>query len=432
MTESASATTRWDTLEQWSSIAFRAGGVLWLIFAGYNGLKVLNVVAPPLMIVNDALLLSGFLAAFVGLISLYPRVAAETPRLALAGASFAAIGAIGLPVDRGAALVRSLTEGVPYGEVTTGLEPLYMVTFFGAVIAFLLFSAASFHARTHSHTTGLLLLVPPVMLLTYLFGSAVISTSGFVLVIWGVIAVGWLALGYRLRDKSTLRNRVGQPQRRPAMTETATSTTRWNTVERRSSTAFLVAGGLWVILAALFAAELFLDMAMSEAQSFFGPAAYGIAFVGLLGLYLALADRTPRLAGAGALFVGIGTVGAAVLAITAGSQLMGLIEARPAWDTTFNLPLLVGVVPGFLTFGIATLQTGAYSRSVSLFLLGPAIMFGAVLVGSGLLGDSFPHWVHVGHSSAEAVIHLSIGYLLRTEGVPTDRAEPAPTEARHG
>lgn len=216
------------------------------------------------------------------------------------------------------------------------------------------------------------------------------------------------------------------------MTETAIGTIRWETLERRSSSVFLVAGGLWVVVATLFAAEAFLDTDTSTAQSFFGPAAYGVAFVGLLGLYPALADRTPRLARAGAIFVVVGLVGAVVLAVSAGSQLTGIIEARPAWDIAFNLPLLLGVVLGFLTFSIASLRTDAYSRPVGLFLLGPAVMFGAIIVGSGLLGDGFPHFVHVGHSSAEALLHLTVGYLLLIEDVPTSRAEPAPTEARHG
>jgi hypothetical protein len=214
------------------------------------------------------------------------------------------------------------------------------------------------------------------------------------------------------------------------MTETATGTTRWDTLEQRSSTMFLVAGGLWVILAALFTAEAFMDMPTSAAQSFFGPTAYGVAFVGLLGLYTALADRTPRLARAGAIFVVIGIVGAVVLALSAGSQLTGIIEARPAWDTVFNLPLLVGVVLGFFTFGVTSLRTDVYSRSVGLLLLGPAVMFGAVIVGSGLLGNSFPHVVHVVHSSAEALLHLSVGYLLRSESTTADHPELVTETAR--
>jgi hypothetical protein len=191
----------WESLETRSSTAFIVGGVLWLGFTVYNLLKVMNVVVEPPTIVNDALILGGFLAAFLGLFGFYFQVADDSPRLARGGAVIAAIGAIALPVDRGVALFTSLTEGTPFGEVTTGLEPLYMVTFFGAVIAFLLFGTASLRAHTPSRTVGLLLVVPPVMLLTYLFGGAFVSWSGFVLVVWAVIAVGWLALGHRLRTE---------------------------------------------------------------------------------------------------------------------------------------------------------------------------------------------------------------------------------------
>lgn len=190
--------------------------MLWLVFAVYNLLKVMNFVGEPPTIVNDALILGGFLAAFVGLFGFYFRVADDTPRLSRAGIAVAAIGAIALPIDRGVALVVSLMEGTPFGEVATGLEPLYMVTFFGALIAFLLFSAASFRARSPSRTIGFLLLVPPVMLFTYLFGGAVVSWPGLVLVVWAVIAVDWLALGYRLRTEGMATDRAAARPDSPA------------------------------------------------------------------------------------------------------------------------------------------------------------------------------------------------------------------------
>lgn len=193
---------------------------------------------------------------------------------------------------------------------------------------------------------------------------------------------------------------------------------------------FLVAGGLVAIVAMLWAAELAMDMATSEAKGFFGPAGFAVAFVAMFGMYTALADRTPWLARAGVLFAVVGFVGTSMVALATASQLVGLIQTRPAWVDLVQRPFLIGIVLGFLTFGVAVLRTDAYSRPTGLLLLGPAIMFPSTLVAVAVWGGGdFPYVIHVIHNSAEALALLGVGYLLRINGVPTERAEPAPDTA---
>lgn len=196
-------------------------------------------------------------------------------------------------------------------------------------------------------------------------------------------------------------------------------------LEGKTSTLFFVAAGLMAIVAGLFAAEVFIGRGVDTLLSMAGPAGFGVAFLGLLGSYTTLVDRTPRLARAGAISLGIGVAGALILIVGGAGEFVGLYAEAPGWVEAANLLLLIGVILGFTTFGVGVLRTGTHPRTVGLLMLWPPVVFGGiiVLVGVFILGGTFPHWVHVGHSGSEALVYLSIGYLIRAGERPTDRAQ---------
>lgn len=196
-------------------------------------------------------------------------------------------------------------------------------------------------------------------------------------------------------------------------------------LEGKTSTLFFVAAGLMGIVAGLFAAEVFMGRGVDTLLSIAGPAGFGVAFSGLLGLYPTLVDWTPRLARAGAIALGIGVAGALILVVGGVGELVGLYAEAPDWVDAANMLLLIGVILGFGTFGIGVLRTGTHSRTVGLLMLWPPVVFGGIIVVVGvlILGGTFPHWVHVGHSGSEALVYLSIGYLIQTGERPADRAQ---------
>jgi len=198
-------------------------------------------------------------------------------------------------------------------------------------------------------------------------------------------------------------------------------------LERWRSTLFLIAGALLAVTTALWGARVFMNMELEVMRGFFAPAGMTFAFLGLLGLYPALATQTPWLARAAAFFTVVGIVGTSMRAVVAASQLAGILDARPAWIDPFEPLLLVGIVLGFITFGVAVLRTDAYSRTVGLLLLIPGILFPVVL-GSiiAMAEGEFPYVIHVLHNGADALALLAVGYLFRLEDVRTGRAEPAP------
>lgn len=196
-------------------------------------------------------------------------------------------------------------------------------------------------------------------------------------------------------------------------------------LERRSSALFFVAGGLMVVLVALFAA----GRHPGEGDPVLGivaPAGFAAAFLGLLGRTPALRERTPGLAWVGAAVLVIGVAGAVTLVVGNVAQLAGVYAEKPVWVSVGNLPLVLAVLVGFGVFGFGSLLTGAHSRTISLLMLWPAVVFGGVILilGTFILGVTFPHWVHMSHSASEAVVYLSLGYLLQRTQRATDRAQP--------
>jgi hypothetical protein len=207
---------------------------------------------------------------------------------------------------------------------------------------------------------------------------------------------------------------------------------QWESFANWNATAFLVGGLLMVANAAMVTVNIVTgdEGLLVLGQAFFG-AAWTAALVGLLGLYPGLVDRSRWLSRAGAVFAAIGVVVFAIMAVTSLVYYLGIPAGEYSNIGQFFIPgVLIGSVLGFGSFSAAVLRTGAYSRTVGVLLLIPPILVGTNILR--FIAGMEAVTLSLAYSSAEAVVYLSIGYLLRTEGVPTDRTEPAPGEVRHG
>lgn len=193
-------------------------------------------------------------------------------------------------------------------------------------------------------------------------------------------------------------------------------------LERWSSRLFLAAGAVLAVYATFYGTEAFLDT-VPAVRDVLGPAGYIIGFVGLLGLYPALADRSPKLAHAGAFFAVLGIVGWLVSLLGRA----GIVSGAPAaLDATEALFILIGMILAFLAFATASLRTDIHSRMVGVLLLGPflvnALNFGIVIAGYASPEGRFAT------SGLWALSYLAIGIALRTAGIPAGRTDPRPTE----
>lgn len=206
-------------------------------------------------------------------------------------------------------------------------------------------------------------------------------------------------------------------------------------LEGKAPRLFLVAGGLFVVFAAIMGYEAFVDSSVNFADNqadVFGPAGFVFGFLGLLGLYPTLADRSPTLTRAGAVAAAIGIVGGSVIAAGVLGELIGVLTEPPAWATVLSLGILVGVVPGYLSFGLASLRVDEVSRRTGLFLLVPIAVLVTMLSGAvhAVVGDAVARFVL---ASGQAISHLAIGISLGADSAPMARGreKPSPAEVQH-
>lgn len=208
------------------------------------------------------------------------------------------------------------------------------------------------------------------------------------------------------------------------MTEPTTGTAWWYSLERWSATLFLIGGVLLIGFAALLGYQAFTNEPAPE--DIFAGAGFAIGFFGLLGLYPTLADRSPWLARAGAVFAALGAVGFAVTFVESTGQFVGAVpQESPTWVSALQTLNLIGLVLGYLAFGAASLWTDAHSRTLSLLLLAPAIIFLLNMVVAITMRSENPEFTAGPFifASGQALVLLAIGYLLQTEDVPTEREE---------
>lgn len=202
----------------------------------------------------------------------------------------------------------------------------------------------------------------------------------------------------------------------------------WGSVERWSGTAFAVAGGASLGTAALFGIETYTAATYPGwLTGLTGLAGLLAAFVGLAGLYPALADAVPRLARTG--------LGAAVLA---GAGLVVFPLCALAKSAALPVPFppilafvaaMVAILLAFLTFGIAGLWSGALPRTVGVLLLATMATF-VVLFAADMAYGGSPEWVDFGVGSVQALLLLRVGQLLPTTG-PDERVAKV-TDAASG
>lgn len=204
---------------------------------------------------------------------------------------------------------------------------------------------------------------------------------------------------------------------------------RWERLEQWRSTAFLIAGLLFVLDALLVAGIIVAlgERYMTLGQAFVG-AAWTAAFLGLFGLYPELVERSRRLTQAGAVCAAIGTVVFVVMGVASLVYFAGVVDGSLESLVPVFLPgVIVGSIVGFLLFGAASLRTDTPSRAVGVLLLLPALIV-VLNIGTGIAGISSQE-ATLAVVIGQALAHLALGYSLRSSRRTTGR-HPAASAAK--
>lgn len=201
---------------------------------------------------------------------------------------------------------------------------------------------------------------------------------------------------------------------------------RWETLERWRSKAFLVAGGLLVVFAALVGLEVF--GGVEAPQALVAIPGFLAGFVGLLGLYPQLADTDSRLASGGIVALGLAAVGFVALFFwVAGLTAMyGIDAVKPPRPVILGTVLLV--ILGYALFGLASATHAVPSRLVGLLVLAPPGTLALMVLTGMLYGGHPPAWTSVLFSAMQAIAHLAIGSLLWTSEAPGTQID-APSDS---
>ena len=193
----------------------------------------------------------------------------------------------------------------------------------------------------------------------------------------------------------------------------------WKLLEQWRAVAFLVGGVIFVADVALVGSHL----ASGTEPAAFGQVLVGTAwtasFIGLLGMYPSLRDRSRWLARIGAICAVIGGVTMAVMALTFLGDVTNVLPSSPSKVVTLLLPgIFIGIVLGFGSFGVVSLRTDIYSPSVGLLFLLLVFTFlfnvGSTIAGFGSLTTV------LGVVVVLALSKLTLGYLFRTESAFAD------------
>lgn len=203
----------------------------------------------------------------------------------------------------------------------------------------------------------------------------------------------------------------------------------WGSLQRWRATAFLVGGLILACDAVLVSAEILTD---ADHWILLGQAFVGVgwtaALLGLLGVYPDLADRSRWTARTGAVFVAIGVVTFAAMAVTVLVYYVGIPSG--SYEDVGMLPLpgvIVGSVLGFVTFSVASLRAGVHSRRFGVLLLVPPLLVVTNIVRfiAGLESTTITLAIVI----LDGLAMLMIGYVLRREVATPDQREHTPEAA---
>lgn len=204
------------------------------------------------------------------------------------------------------------------------------------------------------------------------------------------------------------------------------STIRRGSLESASPMLFRLGGSLVVGHAALRGLEAFTDIA--PPVDLFAPTGYLIALVGLLGLYPAIRDRTPRVARVAVAVAAIPFAGWLAIAASSVGAITGVVPPQAAvLPGVIFVVHVVGMILTYSLFGVAVLRSDGHPRSVGVLLLVVPTLFTAMVAGAVLIGASAVGAFVIG--SLLSLIHLAIGSQLRTGRTAIDHEAPADIEA---
>lgn len=195
----------WELLEQQSGTAFVVGGLLMIVDAAFVAANIVTG-SESLLLLGQAFVGGAWAIALIGLLGLYPGLADRSRWLSRTGALFSVIGVVVFTIMAVTSLV--YYAGIPTGEYSD--IGMYFIpgVLIGSVLGFVSFSVASLRTDAYSWTLGILLLAPPILvvsnILRFVAGNESVILT-FAIVVADALAM--LGIGYVLQSRSSSTER---------------------------------------------------------------------------------------------------------------------------------------------------------------------------------------------------------------------------------
>ncbi|QLG49029.1 hypothetical protein [Natrinema halophilum] len=193
-----------------------------------------------------------------------------------------------------------------------------------------------------------------------------------------------------------------------------------STLERRSPTLYLIAAVVMIVFLVNSALRTYQGTSYPAIQQFIAPAGFLIGLVGLMGLYRPLSDRARRLAQVSLAVAVLSALNWTAIVAAGLLETAGSIPENATFQAITGVLALFSMVFAYGLFGVTSMQTGAYRRVISGFLLLEAVTFVAMVANSAAsLGA--PVLIF---EASHFVAYLGLGIAHRGVDTQADRADP--------
>lgn len=186
-------------------------------------------------------------------------------------------------------------------------------------------------------------------------------------------------------------------------------------LEARRVPLFVVSGLLLAVFAANSGLAEYVGTSYPAIQSIAGPAGFLFGTLGVLGLYPALIDRSPRLAKAGAVIAIVAAIGWFVITTLGLIEVVGGVELPSVGPIA--IVVFLCILLSYSIAGLSIVRFDAHPTLTGVFVLVPALLFVVLMARLGS-----PFVIDTGHT----IGHIGAAITLWSQGTPTGHTDTAP------
>ncbi|MFB6187669.1 MAG: hypothetical protein ABEI86_12495 [Halobacteriaceae archaeon] len=195
------------SLVKWNSMFFLLAAILFLVNAIIVVIGMFLESAQMIKLLGETFNAAGWAVGLLGLLGLYQEIADQSRILSRVGVVCATIGVIVFTALSG--LTFSYFIGILNGNIESLIPLILPGTIIGGVLSFLLFGIASLRTQVLPRTIGILLLSPPLIIISNITTGILGFDSTYILLgVIGALLFVMASIGFKLQFSNEKPNHV--------------------------------------------------------------------------------------------------------------------------------------------------------------------------------------------------------------------------------